>query len=125
MNSTNKKMVIICVDDEKIILDALNRQLQNHFGHQYEYEFCESADEAIALMDKLENEGFKTVMVVSDQIMPGMSGDEFLITVHKKYPKLVKILLTGQASLESAIKAINKANLYRYITKPWAESDFV
>lgn len=126
MNSVSfKKPVIICVDDEKIILDSLNRQLQRHFGNQYEYEFCESADEALTLIDSLSGDGYSVIMVISDQIMPGMSGDEFLITVQERYPKTIKILLTGQASLDSAIKAINKANLYRYITKPWSESDFL
>lgn len=125
MNNTSfKKPVIICVDDEKIILDSLNRQLQRHFGDQYEYEFCESADEALELINQLNAEGYSVIMVISDQIMPGMSGDQFLVEVQESHPKIIKILLTGQASLESAIRAINKANLYRYITKPWSESDF-
>lgn len=126
MNNTSfKKPVIICVDDEKIILDSLNRQLQRHFGDQYEYEFCESADEALELINQLNAEGYSVIMVISDQIMPGMSGDQFLVEVQESHPKIIKILLTGQASLESAIRAINKANLYRYITKPWSESDFL
>lgn len=126
MNSqTIKKPTIICVDDEKIILDALNRQLQRHFGDQYEYEFCESAEEALSLIEELTQDDYKVIMVISDQIMPGISGDEFLINVQQKYPDTIKILLTGQASLDSAIQAINKANLYRYIKKPWNESDFL
>lgn len=123
--STGKKPVIICVDDEKMILDSLNRQLQRTFKDDYDFEFAESAEEAIQIIDELYNEGLNVVMIISDQIMPGMAGDQFLIHLHKKFPEQIKILLTGQASLDSAVNAINKANLYRYITKPWVESDFM
>lgn len=119
------KLVIMCVDDEKIVLDSLNRQLQRHFHDAYEFEFAESAEEAIKTLDELSSEGYSVAMIISDQIMPGMSGDQFLTHIHQKLPKPIKILLTGQASLDSAIKAINNANLYRYICKPWSEDDFL
>jgi two-component system sensor histidine kinase ChiS len=57
--------------------------------------------------------------------MPGMTGDKFLSYVHENYSKPIKILLTGQAALESAISAVNNADLYRYLTKPWDEEDFL
>lgn len=119
------KSVILCVDDEKMILDSLNRQLQRYFKNTYEFEFAESAEEALGIIRELQEDGYKVVMVISDQIMPGMSGDEFLVKIHKDYPQTVNVLLTGQASLQSAINSINKANLYRYITKPWDEDDFL
>ncbi len=120
-----KKPVILCVDDEQIILNSLNKQLIRQFGHQFDLEFCESAEEAIALIDALIMERYNVVMVISDQIMPGMSGDEFLIHIHKKYPRIIKILLTGQAAIESAMNAVNNADLYRYLTKPWGERDLI
>lgn len=122
---SDKKPVILCVDDEKFILDTLNRQLQRRFGDAYEYEFAENADEAIEVIDELAKEGYNFVMVISDQVMPGMAGDKFLSHVHKQDPNLIKILLTGQASVESAINVINNANLYRYLMKPWREDDFL
>jgi two-component sensor histidine kinase len=120
-----KKPVILCVDDEQIILNSLNRQLTRRFGNQFDLEFCESAEEALELINALIIERHTVVMVISDQIMPGMSGDEFLIKVHEKYPKIVKVLLTGQAAIESAMNAVNNADLYRYLTKPWNEHDLI
>lgn len=120
-----EKPVIICVDDEQIILNSLNTQLGRKFGEDYELEFAESAEEALDLIDELSEEGLQVVMIISDQIMPGMSGDEFLTTVHQTNPEIIKILLTGQAALESAINAVNHADLYRYLTKPWEEADLI
>lgn len=119
------KPVIICVDDEQIILNSLKKQLERHFGDSFSYEFTESADEAMEVITDLVAEGRQVVMVISDQIMPGITGDQLLINVHATHPQSVKILLTGQAALESAVNAINNANLYRYLTKPWEEKDFL
>lgn len=120
-----KKPVIVCVDDEKFILDSLARQLQRKFGSAYDYEFAESAEEALEIVNDLLKTGHQVIMVISDQIMPGMSGDQFLTSLHRTSPGTVKILLTGQASLESAVNVINNANLYKYLTKPWSEEDFL
>lgn len=120
-----RKPVILCVDDEQFVLNALNKQLQSKFGDRYEYEFAESAEEAIKVIDDLAAKAYPFVMVISDQIMPGMTGNEFLTYVHKKFPSPIKIMLTGQASLDSAVSAINDADLYRYLTKPWQEEDFL
>ncbi len=120
-----KKPVILCVDDEKMVLDSLNNQLQKKFGDKYNYEFAESAEEAIELINSLEKEGYPVIIVISDQIMPGLTGDKFLTMIHKDHPEQIKVLLTGQASLESAINAVNNANLYRYLNKPWEENDFL
>ncbi|MEO1021148.1 MAG: histidine kinase dimerization/phosphoacceptor domain -containing protein [Bacteroidota bacterium] len=121
----NKKPSIICVDDEQIILNSLSKQLTRSFGDAFYYEFCESAEEAIEVISDTVADGHPLMMVISDQMMPGMCGDEFLAWVFEKYPKCINILLTGQAALGSAINAINKANLFRYLTKPWTESDLI
>jgi two-component sensor histidine kinase len=119
------KPVVICVDDEQMILNSLHRQLTRRFGKQFEFESCESGEEALELIDELDQGNHQVVMVISDQIMPGMSGDQLLVKIHEKYPRIIKVLLTGQAAVESAINAVNKADLYRYITKPWGESDLL
>ena len=121
----NKKDVILCIDDEQIILNSLSKQLIRKFGTRFEYEFAESGEEGLEIIEELEEEGKTIVMAISDQIMPGMYGDEFLTQFHQLYPKSIKILLTGQAALDSAMNAINKADLYRYLTKPWNEDDFL
>ncbi|MDM8568342.1 adenylate/guanylate cyclase domain-containing protein [Thiotrichales bacterium HSG1] len=120
-----KKPVIICVDDEQMILNSLNTQLRNKFGKQFVYEFAEGGEEALELIDELVEDGYEVVMLISDQIMPGMTGDQLLVNVHEKYPRPIKVLLTGQASLNSAVNAINNANLYRYLHKPWDREDFL
>jgi len=125
LSDKKKKPVIICVDDEKFILDALNKQLQRRFGKTYEYEFAESAEEALEIINDLISDGYDLMMIISDQIMPGMTGDQLLSRIHLENPNPIKILLTGQASLDSAINVINNANLFRYLTKPWQEDDFL
>lgn len=100
------KSMIVCVDDEQIVLNSLNTQLKRKFGDQYHYEFAESGDEALEVIQDMEEEGYTLVMVISDQIMPGMKGDELLTEVHKKYPKVIKIMLTGQA-LSSRFRALS------------------
>ena len=117
--------VILCVDDEQFVLNTLKEQLEHKFKDQYELEFAESAEEALELMEELIKEGYAIVLIITDQIMPGMSGDELLVNVHTHHPKSIKILLTGQAALESAVNAINHADLYRYLIKPWEEDDLL
>jgi CheY-like chemotaxis protein len=119
------KPVILCVDDEKVVLNSLKRQLKQAFGNQYQYEEAENADEALELIDELTQEKIGIILIVSDWLMPGMKGDEFLIRVHQNFPKIVKIMLTGQAD-ESAIKrAKDQAKLHCCLYKPWSQSELV
>ena len=119
------KPVILCVDDEKVVLNSLKRQLKQAFGNQYQYEEAENADEALELIDELTQEKIGIILIVSDWLMPGMKGDEFLIRVHQIFPKIVKIMLTGQAD-ESAIKrAKDQAKLHCCLYKPWSQSELV
>jgi CheY-like chemotaxis protein len=118
------KISVICVDDEKIILDSLHNELQTLLPEECEFEIAESGEEAISLIDEMVEEGIMPAVVVSDQIMPGMKGDELLINIHQKYPETMKILLTGQADADAVGNVVNKAQLYRYIAKPWEKMDF-
>jgi DNA-binding NtrC family response regulator len=63
------------------------------------------------------------LVVVSDWLMPGTKGDEFLIQIHQKYPHIVKVLLTGQADAVAIARAQTQANLYRCLHKPWSEAE--
>jgi diguanylate cyclase (GGDEF)-like protein len=119
------KLAIICIDDEEIILNSLGEQLKRNFGKDYDIELVSSGWEALTLCAELETEGIKIALVISDQMMPGMSGDELLIRLHASYPKTLKILLTGQAKADSVGNIVNAAALYRYIAKPWNESDLI
>jgi NTE family protein len=116
---------IICVDDEQAVLNQLATQLEHEFGDLCTIECAESAEEALSLMDALEKEGGIIRLVITDQVMPGMTGDRFLEVVNKKFPDTHKILLTGYAGLESAMYAINYAGLDKYIEKPWDREEFL
>jgi CheY-like chemotaxis protein len=117
------EVAIICVDDEPAILMALKDQLQRSFGNKYIYEIAQSASEAWAVLDELEEDEIKVLIIVSDWLMPNMNGDEFLIQVHQRFPEIVTIMLTGQAEEAAINRARQQANLYACISKPWAEED--
>ena len=119
------RTAIVCVDDEQIILSSLGKQLKRNFGRDYDIELVSSAQEALFLCAELEAGGIAIALVISDQRMPGMSGDEFIIRLHAAYPKIIKILLTGQAEADSVGNIVNAAALFRYIAKPWDETDLI
>jgi len=114
---------IVCVDDEQAVLDQLSAQLTRRFGATHRVECAESAEEALALVDEIFTAGDEVELVICDQVMPKMKGDRFLERVHETWPRIMKILLTGQAGLDSAIYAINHAGLHCYIEKPWEVED--
>ncbi|MEK8015395.1 MAG: hybrid sensor histidine kinase/response regulator [Candidatus Parabeggiatoa sp.] len=118
-----KTPVIICVDDDKTILNSLEMELMNVLGEQYLIETAESGLDALEIIDELLAEKIELPLVISDQIMPSMKGDELLTQVHAISPKTLTILLTGQADAEAVGRAVNSANLYRYIPKPWESTD--
>ncbi len=62
-------------------------------------------------------------VVVSDERMPGMSGSQFLAEVRKKYPNTIRMILSGQADLEAAVRAINEGEVYRFLLKPCNPAD--
>ncbi|WP_299412510.1 response regulator [Acaryochloris sp. IP29b_bin.148] len=119
------KLAILCVDDEVIILNSLLRQLQTAFEDDYVYETAENASEALELIEELQAENTDLLVIVSDWLMPGTKGDEFLINVHQKFPGVVKILLTGQADETAVERAREQANLHRCLQKPWSEKDLI
>lgn len=119
------KPVIICVDDEKIVLTSLKNQLTHHFNTQYQIELAESAEETLELIEELVADGCDIPLIIADYVMPGMYGDELLVKVKEKLPATLSIMLTGQATAEAVGKAVNRASLFRYIAKPWQEDDFL
>ena len=117
------KLAIICVDDENVVLESLKEQLKRSFGNEYQIEVAESSEDALSLLEDLQKDSIEVALVITDQIMPGLQGDALLIQIHTRYPKILKVLLTGQASTEAIGRSVNFANLYRYIAKPWDEMD--
>ena len=116
------KFAIVCVDDEVIILDSLKEQLKRNFGNRYIYEIAESAAEAWEIIEELQADDIKLLVIVSDWLMPETKGDEFLICVHKRFPSVVTIMLTGQADEAAIERAKQEANLHACLYKPWTET---
>jgi len=117
------RQVIICVDDERPVLRSLKAELQEAVGNDYTIEIAEGGEEALELIEELLEDGDEVLLIISDHIMPDMKGDELLKQAHIILPKSIKIMLTGQADIGAIANAINSANLYRYITKPWQSED--
>ena len=122
---TKERRYIVCVDDDRALLDGLTQQLEEAFAATHEVEGAESAQEAIQLVEELSHRMSVVEMVISDQVMPGMKGDQLLEILHQRYPQMITVMLTGQAGLDSAIRAINHAGLSRYIVKPWHDDEFI
>lgn len=119
------KPAILCVDDEVVVLESLEIELRKAFNDDYVYEFAESADEALEIIEELVDDDVNILVIVSDWLMPGMKGDEFLIMIHNKYPKVITIMLTGQADQEAIERAKSQANLYTYLHKPWDSEELI
>jgi two-component system, probable response regulator PhcQ len=104
------KSKILVVDDEPHVTQAMKRLL---FKEGFEVLTAQSAEEALGLLAQKPID-----VVISDEKMPGMSGSDFLALVYNKYPETVRIILTGHADLDMALKAINQGQIYRFLIKP-------
>ena len=121
----SSELAILCVDDEQVILTSLTEQIRSHFGKRFSYETALDGEEALEVLDELNEEGIKTIVIVSDWLMPGMKGDELLIKIHQRFPHTVKVLLTGQADRDAVENAKVEANLYGYLQKPWSREELL
>jgi diguanylate cyclase (GGDEF)-like protein/PAS domain S-box-containing protein len=119
------KPAIICVDDDAMVLASLGEQLRRNLDQEYDVELASSAAETLDLITSLQAEGVEIPVIISDQRMPGVSGDQLLAQVYRQSPKTLSILLTGERSVDGVAKAVNEANLYRYIAKPWDQTDLM
>lgn len=108
---------LLFVDDEASILSALRRLFR---PHGYRILTAEGGAQGLEIL------GRETVdLVISDMRMPQMDGAQFLEKVRDGWPEIVRILLTGYADVSSTIAAINRGEIYRYISKPWDDNDIV
>ncbi|MDZ4725285.1 MAG: response regulator [Leptospira sp.] len=119
MISENQKSAIVCVDDEPIILLSLVRELKREIGSEYSFETASNPSEAMEVIDYLCQTQIEVILIVSDWLMPGMNGDEFLREVHKKYPHIKSIMISGHADLKEMEKLKTEANTVAIFSKPW------
>ena len=109
------KLKILYVDDEENNLFSFKAV----FRREYEVLTAISGEEGIKILEQHQN----LQVIVSDQRMPGMSGIEFLAKAKEIIPEGIRILLTGYSDINAVIDAINKGEVYRYVSKPWNEED--
>ncbi|WNZ23787.1 PAS domain S-box protein [Leptolyngbya sp. NK1-12] len=113
---------ILCVDDEQDVLLTLRTQLMQDFP-DYMVETAERGDEALTLVDALMAKGVEIPLVIVAQNMPGMQGDELLMALHARHPEMLKVMLTEQIRIKDVVNVVYQGSLYRFITKPWDETD--
>ncbi len=113
------KPVILAVDDDASVLEAIIQDLRRKYGQNYRILRAGSGQAALDTCKQLQQRGDEVALFLSDQRMPGMSGVEFLEKAQKVYPAAKRALLTAYADTEAAIKAINTAKIHYYLTKPW------
>ena len=111
----NEQVHVLIVDDEINVLHAFKRILRQE---PYVLLTAQSGAEALTLMESQEVD-----VLVSDARMPEMDGATLLATVQKRWPRCLRILLTGYPEMESLIKSINEGHLYRFLQKPWNDDE--
>jgi DNA-binding NtrC family response regulator len=108
---TEKQLNVLFVDDEKNILNALNRELMDEV---YNKKFAENGEEALRVMTQNE-----IAVIVTDLNMPQINGIDLLYSVKKLYPDTVRIILTSYSEISIVLDAIYNGETHRYLTKPW------
>ena len=121
----DEKKAILMVDDDESIVFLLQITLSEHYKEKYAYETALNANEAMDIIDELAQSGVEVILILSDWLMPGIKGDEFLIKVHEKYPGIKAIMISGYADSESVIKMREKIKLSAFINKPWNVDDLI
>lgn len=111
MKGAAVESAVLLVDDEDNVLKALQRTLMDE---EFEVDVAHNGFEAEKMMAARIYK-----VIVSDERMPGLSGSELLSRVSLQCPQTVRILLTGQASLEATMRAVNSGEIYRFFVKPW------
>ncbi len=111
--------IILTVDDEPQVLNAIERDLRRHYRNEYRIIKAGSGAEALDVTRQLLQRGDPLALFLADQRMPRMSGTEFLTEAIKFYPDARKVLLTAYADTQAAIDSINAIGLDYYLMKPW------
>jgi thioredoxin reductase (NADPH) len=113
------KPVLLTVDDDPEVLNAIERDLRHHFRADYRVVKAASGPQALETVRQLLERGAQIALFLVDERMPHMSGTQFLLEAIKLYPDARRVLLTAYADTETAITAINEVGLDHYLLKPW------
>ena len=117
------KPIILTVDDEVLVLSAVERDLARHYRKDYRIIKASSGAEALEAVHRLKQRSDAIALFLVDQRMPEISGTEFLAKAREVYPEARKVLLTAYADTDAAISAINTVGLDHYLVKPWTPAE--
>ena len=113
------KPILLAVDDDSDVLNAISRDLRTRYGRDYRVLRAESGTTALELLRELKERDTPVALLLSDQRMPGMDGVTFLSQAVEDFPKAKRVLITAYADTEAAIAAINQSQVHYYLVKPW------
>ena len=119
------QIAILCVDDDILVLNTIKSLLEDQLSSDYIIYSALDAEEAMEVIDEILNLKYDLPVAIVDYIMPGIKGDKLMEMIHDRNPGTKNILLTGQATTDGIQNAVNKASLYRFISKPWDYDDFL
>lgn len=105
------RSAILLVDDSPSVIAALKRVF---YAEDLDMHSAENGAMGLEILAQIP-----VKVVVSDEMMPGMTGTEFLKKVKVHYPFVIRMMLTGNASIEAAMRAVNEGEIYRFFSKPW------
>ena len=105
-----RRHTLLIVDDEVDVLESLRHQ----FHRTYRVLTASTGGQAVSLLNE-----YQVQLILSDQRMPGMSGDAFLSQARRLQPDAIRMLFTGYADIQAVINAVNEGHIFRYILKPW------
>jgi thioredoxin reductase (NADPH) len=111
--------VIMLIDDDQAVLNAVERDVRAKFGHDYRIVKANSGATALEFLKKLQQRNEIAALFLTDQRMPQMTGLQFLEQARELFPEAKRVLLTAYADTEAAIASINKLQLDYYLLKPW------
>lgn len=109
------RRTILFVDDDESMLSAVKRELMDE---PYHLLWARGGKEALEVLEKNE-----VTVIVTDMLMPEMSGLDLLKTVKEKYPEAIRMIMSGHANITTLLNAINENIIYKFITKPWPDSE--
>lgn len=120
------RYIIVIVDDEREVLDSVYQDLKV-FTSKFDVELAENAAEAREVITQAQSQNQHLALILCDHLMPGEQGVDFLVSLRQdeNTKRAKKLLITGQAGLQSTIQAVNQAGLDYYVAKPWKPDQLI
>ncbi len=124
-DSRSLTRVIICVDDDELVLGALRRELRMFLDASFHIEIADNGQEALEVLQDYLSRGYNIPIIITDYLMPNMRGDQLLEKAIEISPETYGIMLSGQADLEAVRNCIRYGQLQSFIFKPWEMVDLI